>query len=56
MINILLCILAIFFPPLPVAMLKGVGEELLISVLLTLLAWLPGLIYALWVIFTHEDD
>lgn len=56
MINILLCILAIFFPPLPVAMLKGFGEQFVISVVLTLLAYVPGLVHAVWVIFTHEDD
>lgn len=56
MLNILLCVLAFIFPPLPVAMLKGVSDKLAISVLLTLLAYFPGVVYALWVVMTHKDQ
>jgi uncharacterized membrane protein YqaE (UPF0057 family) len=51
---LLLIILAIILPPVPVAILRGVGTELLISILLTLLLYLPGLIYALYIIFEDK--
>lgn len=53
--KLLLCILAIFFPPLPVALLKGLGEQFIVSVVLTLLAYFPGLIHALWVTLSHDN-
>jgi uncharacterized membrane protein YqaE (UPF0057 family) len=39
-------ILNILLPPLAVFMNHGLGATFLISVLLTLLAWLPGVIHA----------
>lgn len=48
--TLLLVILAILLPPLAVYLLKGIGTEFWISVLLTLLFWLPGIIYALYLI------
>lgn len=39
-------ILNILLPPLAVFMNHGVGTTLLISIVLTLLAWLPGVIHA----------
>lgn len=48
---ILMVILAILIPPLAVAIKVGVEDsKFWISLLLTLLFWLPGVIYALWVI------
>jgi len=47
---ILLVILAILLPPLAVAIAAGIGTEFLISLLLTLLFWVPGVIYALFVV------
>ncbi|WP_344786764.1 YqaE/Pmp3 family membrane protein [Postechiella marina] len=44
--SILTIILNILFPPLSVALKHGVSMTLLISILLTLLAWLPGVIHA----------
>ena len=43
-------ILALLFPPLGVAMRFGCGAEVCICLLLTLLGFLPGLIYALYVL------
>lgn len=48
--TLLLVILAILLPPLAVYLLRGIGTEFWISVLLTLLFWLPGIIYALYLI------
>ncbi|MGC1204742.1 MAG: YqaE/Pmp3 family membrane protein [Flavobacteriaceae bacterium] len=44
--SLITIILNILLPPLAVAMKHGVGNTLLISILLTLLAWLPGVIHA----------
>lgn len=52
--TLLLSVLAFFFPPLPVAILHGFSEKLAISVLLTLLAYFPGLIYSLWVVLSSD--
>jgi uncharacterized membrane protein YqaE (UPF0057 family) len=49
--TILLCILAILLPPLAVYLHEGeVNSRFWISLLLTLLFWLPGVIYALIII------
>ena len=44
--SILTIILNIIFPPLAVALKHGLSGTLLINILLTLLAWLPGVIHA----------
>ncbi|APA64552.1 MAG: YqaE/Pmp3 family membrane protein [Maribacter dokdonensis] len=44
--SLLTIILNILLPPLAVFMKHGIGTTLLISILLTLLAWLPGVIHA----------
>ncbi|MAM19275.1 MAG: YqaE/Pmp3 family membrane protein [Bacteroidota bacterium] len=44
--SILTIILNILLPPLAVFMKHGVGMTLLISILLTILGWLPGVIHA----------
>ncbi len=44
--SLLTIILNILLPPLAVFMKHGVGMTLLISILLTMLAWLPGVIHA----------
>ncbi len=36
-------------PPLAVFLKHGLGSEFLISLLLTLVGWLPGVIYAFYV-------
>jgi len=48
--SILHIILAVIIPPLPVALLKGIGKEFWICVVLTILGGVPGMIYALIVI------
>jgi len=45
--SILTIILSILLPPVAVFMKHGIGTTLLISILLTLLGWLPGVIHAL---------
>lgn len=41
---------ALFVPPLAVYLARGGGRDFLIACLLTLLAFIPGLLYALWVV------
>lgn len=47
---ILLCILAFLLPPLAVALYEGITTNFWICLLLTLLGWLPGIIFALLVV------
>jgi uncharacterized membrane protein YqaE (UPF0057 family) len=42
-------LLTILLPPVPVAIKEGIGLQLLLNVLLTLIGWLPGVIHAFWV-------
>ncbi len=44
--SILTIILNILLPPVAVFMKHGVGSTLLISIVLTLIGWLPGVIHA----------
>lgn len=42
-------ILAILFPPLSVFLQTGFGLQLLLSIVLTIIGWIPGVIHALWI-------
>lgn len=44
--SILTVILNILLPPVAVFMKHGVGSTLLISIVLTLIGWIPGVIHA----------
>ncbi|KAF6253900.1 hypothetical protein COO60DRAFT_1544433 [Scenedesmus sp. NREL 46B-D3] len=48
-------LLALFLPPVAVALQCGCGCQLLINILLTLLGFLPGMIHALFVICLADD-
>ena len=48
--TLLLVIIAIFIPPLAVGLKEGIGLALILSIVLTLLFYVPGLLHALWVI------
>lgn len=43
-------LLAILLPPIAVALERGIGLSLLLNIVLTLLAWIPGAIHALLVV------
>ncbi|WP_299670176.1 YqaE/Pmp3 family membrane protein [uncultured Polaribacter sp.] len=47
--SILTILLNIILPPLAVFLQHGLGTKFLISLLLTFLGWLPGVIYAFYV-------
>lgn len=48
---ILLFVLCLILPPLAVYLLRDFGNEFLISIVLTLLFWLPGVVYAFLLLF-----
>ncbi|GAA5990160.1 hypothetical protein JCM10908_005852 [Rhodotorula pacifica] len=50
-----LWILAFFVPPVAVFLERGCGCELVVNVLLSLIAWLPGMIHAFYIILKYES-
>lgn len=49
-------ILGLLIPPLGIFLTYGVGQTLIISILLTLLGWIPGSIHAVWAISKYEES
>ena len=47
--SLLMILLTILIPPVPVAIKEGIGLQLLLNILLTLIGWLPGVVHAFWV-------
>ena len=47
--SILMILLTILLPPVPVAIKEGIGLQLLLNILLTMIGWLPGVVHAFWV-------
>ncbi len=48
--KLLLVIIAIFIPPLAVGLKEGIGGQLILNIILTILFWIPGFLHALYVI------
>lgn len=48
--KLLLIIIAILLPPLAVGLKAGIGGHLILSIVLTLLFYIPGLLHALYVV------
>lgn len=53
---ILKIILAIVLPPLSVYLTTGISTALLINIGLTFIAWVPGVIHALWIINKQSEQ
>ena len=53
---IIYVIIAIFLPPLTVFLMDGCKLPFWIDLILTILCFLPGLIYALYYMYTHPTD
>lgn len=51
--DILRVILSIFLPPLGVFLEVGIGKHFWINIVLTLFGYIPGIVHALYVIFTR---
>ncbi|CCD26249.1 Pmp3p NDAI_0H00750 [Naumovozyma dairenensis CBS 421] len=47
LVNILI---AIFLPPLAVFAARGFGTSFIVDIILTILAWVPGMLYALYIV------
>jgi uncharacterized membrane protein YqaE (UPF0057 family) len=47
--KLVMIILAIILPPLSVFLQRGVGTELVISIVLSIFFYVPGILYALWI-------
>jgi uncharacterized membrane protein YqaE (UPF0057 family) len=52
-LDILRLILSIIIPPLGVFLQVGLGVQFWLNVVLTLLGYIPGLIHAVYIIFTR---
>lgn len=51
--DIIKVILAIILPPLGVFFEVGLGKHFWLNILLTLLGWIPGVVHAVYIIFTR---
>ncbi|QYJ14227.1 hypothetical protein Rxycam_00023 [Rubrobacter xylanophilus DSM 9941] len=52
--NLLRFVISILIPPLGVLLTVGFGLHFVLNVLLTILGYLPGVIHAVWIIFTKR--
>jgi len=52
--SLLMILLTIFLPPVAVALKAGIGVQLLINIVLTLIGWLPGVVHAFWINSRNE--
>ncbi|MFC1458561.1 YqaE/Pmp3 family membrane protein [Microvirga arabica] len=50
MTNLLRILLAILLPPVGVFLTVGLGGQFWLNILLTILGYIPGVIYAVWLI------
>jgi len=50
----ILIIIAFFLPPLAAFFKVGIRHEFWISLLLTILGWIPGVIYTWWIILSRH--
>ena len=50
--KVLLVILSILLPPLAVYLMKGIGKDFWINIILCIFFWLPGIIHALYLLFS----
>ena len=56
MSTLLLIIIAILLPPLAAFLLVGFSLHFFLNIVLTLLGYVPGLVHALWLIFTLPSE
>ena len=50
--DVIRTILSIILPPVGVFLQVGIGKHFWINIVLTILGYLPGIIHAIWVIWT----
>jgi uncharacterized membrane protein YqaE (UPF0057 family) len=47
-------LIALFLPPLAVALRKGLGLQFLINLVLCLLFWVPAIVHAVYVVVSED--
>lgn len=52
--KLIMILLSIFLPPISVLLQRGIGVQLLLNILLTLLGWLPGAVHALYLLLAKK--
>ncbi|KAI1310006.1 hypothetical protein F5Y03DRAFT_346526 [Xylaria venustula] len=52
---VLLVLITILFPPVGVAIVAGVGADLCVNILLTILGYIPGHIHAFYLEYVYYD-
>jgi len=52
--DVLLYFVALFIPPVPVVLKRGLGADFCINILLWILGWIPGVIHAWYIISKSE--
>lgn len=52
---VLQTIVAFLLPPLAVLWKRGFGSSFVLSIILTILGYVPGLVYAIYVVLTGRD-
>lgn len=52
--TIIRLVASVLIPPLGVFLKRGLGWSFVISIILTMLAYVPGLIYAIWVVLFSD--
>ncbi len=55
MMDIIRTVLSILIPPLGVFLQVGIGLHFWLNILLTLLGYIPGLVHAIWIIWTRPQ-
>jgi uncharacterized membrane protein YqaE (UPF0057 family) len=55
MSKLLMILLALFIPPLAVALRLGLSTHLFVNIVLTILGVLPGSVHAIWVLITFDE-
>lgn len=54
--NFLRLVFAIVLPPVAVFMTSGISSAFFVSILLTLIGWVPGVIHAIWYLQKTEEQ
>lgn len=54
--SLIWALVALFFPPLPVAIRKGCSGHLVLNIVLLILAWIPAVLHAWYVILEYDSD
>ncbi|CAL9736573.1 plasma membrane proteolipid 3 [Monosporozyma servazzii] len=54
--TLLNAIIAIILPPLAVFIADGLGGTFFIDILLTIFAWIPGVLFALYIVFSRKSN